>query len=92
MAEFFVYILKSEKSGRHYIGSSSDPDKRLKRHNTNGVVSTRNKGPWKIVFTQEFKTNVEARQIENKHKKLKRKDIIDRIISDGYIKMKTFGV
>lgn len=89
---FYVYILISEKSGRYYIGSSSNPNIRLEKHNSNGVASTRNKGPWKIALQQQYSTNVEARRIENKLKKLKRKDIIDRIIADGYIRMKSLGV
>ncbi|MEI6479299.1 MAG: GIY-YIG nuclease family protein [bacterium] len=33
---WFVYILKSLKDGRYYIGSTSDIEKRVERHNHGG--------------------------------------------------------
>ena len=40
------------------------------------------------VFCQEFPTIEEAKKVELKLKKLKRKDYIEKIVKDGYIKMK----
>jgi len=40
-----------------------------------------------LVLSQEYATLLEARKIENRLKKLKRKDYIEKIIIDGYIKM-----
>lgn len=42
----------------------------------------------KVVLTQGYATIEEARKIERKLKKLKRKDYIDKIVKDGHIKMK----
>ena len=47
--------------------------------------------PWKLMFTQEFATIHEARIIELKLKKLKRKDYIKQIIDDGIIKLSGRG-
>jgi len=41
----------------------------------------------KLVFKQEFGSLAIARKIERKIKKLKRKDYIEKIVTDGYIKM-----
>ena len=41
-----------------------------------------------LVFKQNYPTLIEARRIERKLKKLKRKDYIENIIRDGYIKIK----
>ena len=49
---FFTYVLLSEKSGKFYVGHTEDLTARLDRHNNGFVVSTRNKGPWKIVYSE----------------------------------------
>jgi predicted GIY-YIG superfamily endonuclease len=41
-----------------------------------------------VALSQEYPTIEEARKIERKLKKLKRKDYISKIIKDGYIKIK----
>ena len=73
-----VYILESERDKRYYIGSTAVLDTRLKHHF--GVL--------KLVFSQYFHSLKEARLIERKLKKLKRKDYLRKIIQDGYIKMR----
>ncbi len=42
----------------------------------------------RLMFQQEYATLGEARKIENKLKKFKRKDFIKKIIKDRYIKIK----
>jgi len=42
----------------------------------------------RVVFSQQYPTIEEARKIEQRLKKLKRKDYITKIINDGYIKIK----
>ena len=53
---FIVYILKSKQSGNYYIGHTSDIINRLEQHNAGKGKSTRNKGPWKLVYKEEFET------------------------------------
>lgn len=84
----YVYILQSETYGIYYIGSAYDTIKRLAEHNEGKTIATKNKGPWIIKFSQHFPTMREARQIEYKLKKLKRRDIIERIITEKIIKIK----
>jgi putative endonuclease len=72
----------------YYVGSSHNPIRRLSQHNAGATASTKNKGPWEIKLTQQYPTIIEARQIEHKIKKLKRRDLIEQIIKDGKIKMK----
>jgi putative endonuclease len=83
----FVYIIQSQKSGAYYIGSSVDPKRRLQEHNQGETKSTRNKGPWKIVLTQECVDIVTARKIELKLKKMKRRDYLEKIIQEGLIRV-----
>ncbi len=84
----FVYIIQSIKLKIYYIGSSTNPEHRLKEHNTGRVKATKDKGPWILRFTQAYPTIKESRQIEYKLKKLKRRDYIEKIIRDGYIRLK----
>jgi predicted GIY-YIG superfamily endonuclease len=68
MKKGYLYILKSEKNNKYYLGSTIDLNRRLYQHNNNLVLSTK-----------DIKT---ARQIEYKLKKQKRRDIIEKIISN----------
>ena len=83
----YVYIIYSIRYNFYYIGSSFNPTERLKEHNGGKVKSTKNKGPWILKFYQDYQNQKQARQIEYKLKKLKRRDIIERIIIEGRIKI-----
>jgi len=82
-----VYILKSLRDGRYYIGSTVDLRIRLKHHLGGYTPSTRRFGEIELMFYQNYSTLKQARQIEKRLKKLKRKDYIDKIVKDGFIKM-----
>ncbi len=82
----FVYILENEQ-GKHYIGSTTNLEERIKHHQGGHTPSTKRLGNLKLVFQQEYPTLGEARTIEGRLKKLKRKDYIENIVRDGYIKM-----
>ncbi len=88
MEQGFVYIIKSQTTNNYYTGSSKNPTKRISEHNQGKVKSTRNKCPWILKFMQRYPTVKKAKQIEYKLKKLKRRDYLEKIIQDGYIKMK----
>lgn len=83
-----VYILQSQKRKLYYIGSTNNLQKRLNQHNSGRVRSTKSLLPLKLVLTESYKTYSEARKVESKLKRLKRKDYIDKIIKEGYIKVK----
>jgi len=83
----YVYILRSLKNKKYYIGSTINLNRRLTEHNNGKVRYTSLSRPFELVFSQEYKTDSEARQIEYKLKKLKSKVIIERIISDGKIRL-----
>ncbi len=83
----FVYILEDDLK-KYYIGSCADVEVRFKRHLGGWVYTThRMKNP-KVVLLQEYPTVEEARRVELKLKKLKRKDYIEKIVKDGHIKIK----
>jgi putative endonuclease len=61
---FFVYILRSEASGKLYTGYTTDLDHRLGQHNHGITKSTKDRGPWIVVHTEEFSTRAEAMRRE----------------------------
>jgi predicted GIY-YIG superfamily endonuclease len=87
----YVYILKSLKTKEYYIGSSGDPQKRPMEHTSGKVFATKYKIPYVLAFSQLFESNESARKAEAKLKKWKRRDFIDKIISDGIIKSEIKG-
>lgn len=60
----FVYILKSLKTGRYYYGSTDDLDKRLKRHNSGQVKSTKAYMPWVLHYHEKYDNKSLARKRE----------------------------
>jgi len=83
----FVYILKSLKDGRYYIGSTNNLEARLRHHKGGFTPSTKRFGGVELIFQQEYKLLKDARYIEKRLKNLKRKDYLEKIIKDGYIKL-----
>ncbi|MFW0837933.1 MAG: GIY-YIG nuclease family protein [Candidatus Komeilibacteria bacterium] len=68
---YLVYILQSKLSGRYYIGQTINLDKRLKRHNSGLVKSTRSGAPWIVVHREEFITRQAAYKRERQIKSYK---------------------
>ncbi|SRR3989338_2171633 len=72
MDKFIVYILKSRKVNRHYIGSTKDIQKRLKDHNEGLNRSTKFGIPWEVIYTEKgFKTRRAAEERERELKSWK---------------------
>ncbi len=78
---FYLYILHSIKTGRYYIGSCADISQRLNQHNAGLVRSTKFYLPWKIVYTEEYKTLPEARKREYQIKGWKKRAAIEKLIT-----------
>jgi len=81
----YVYILESTRDGRYYIGSCVDIIDRLHQHKSGWTPSTRRFGGFNLVLKQEYHKLSEARAVERKLKKLKRKDYLSKIVREGKI-------
>jgi putative endonuclease len=52
---FFVYLLKSRKNGKSYVGrTGKEPTKRLAEHNLGSNVWTSQNGPFDLVYYESF--------------------------------------
>jgi len=61
---YFVYVLKSESSGRRYVGMTNNLERRLKEHNSGKMKSTKAFIPWEIIYTENYSNRTEARERE----------------------------
>ena len=57
---YFVYLLKSRKTGNLYIGCTSDLRKRFIEHNKNQVRSTKYQGPYELIYYEAYKSEKDA--------------------------------
>lgn len=80
---FYLYVLKNEETGRYYIGSTSNIERRLKQHRSGLTRTTRILKTNKLVYKEEFKTLIEARLRERKLKSYKSKKYIEWLINRG---------
>ena len=60
----YVYILKSLKDNKLYIGYTSNLRLRYKEHSNGEVKSTRNRLPMKLVYYEAYKSEKDARARE----------------------------
>jgi len=78
---FFVYILKSLKDSKFYIGQSNNLEDRIKRHNGGQVRATKHRRLLILVYQETFSTRTESMQREKYLKSLKSsKYILENII------------
>ena len=47
---YYVYVLKSRKDRKFYVGYTSDIRKRLKLHNDGKVESTKYRKPFELIY------------------------------------------
>jgi putative endonuclease len=77
---FHVYILRSQPTGRFYIGQTEDLTKRVFEHNNNRTPSIKNRGPWELVYSEEYETRSEATHRERQIKRMKSHRWIEQVV------------
>ncbi len=59
-----MYVIRSEATGKLYVGQTNDLAGRLRQHNDpdspRGLYTRRNRGPWSLAHSEEFPTRREA--------------------------------
>jgi len=82
---YSVYIIKSQKSNRYYIGVTSNLFDRLRHHNSGSNKSTKNKGPWQLVYQDDFLDKKTAWLRERQIKKYKGGQAFKKLINRGEV-------
>ncbi|OGM99100.1 MAG: hypothetical protein A2817_01225 [Candidatus Yanofskybacteria bacterium RIFCSPHIGHO2_01_FULL_39_8b] len=78
---FTVYVLKSLKNEKRYIGYTSKKlDIRLAEHNSGNSSWTRNNGPFQFVYQEEYQTKTEAIKREKFLKSGQGRKFLDQIL------------
>lgn len=61
---YYVYIIKSLKDKKLYIGSTNNLQRRLKEHNDGKVISTKPRIPFELIYYEAYKAEKDARKRE----------------------------
>lgn len=82
---FTVYAISSENTSKIYIGQTIDLKIRLMQHNSRnknhlGKFTQQNKGPWKLIYKEEYNTRTSALKREKQLKSFRGREFIRNII------------
>lgn len=61
---YYVYVLRSKKDKKWYTGFTPDLRKRFNDHNSNKVVSTKNRGLFDLIYYEACQNEQDARSRE----------------------------
>src|SRR6266550_3060032 len=75
---FYLYVLRSTKTGRRYVWSCKHVENRLARHNRGESKASRHGAPWILVHTESFSSRAEAVRREIYYKTGRGRDELDR--------------
>ena len=82
---FVVYVLKSVKDGRHYIGYTNDLERRLSDHNRGKSRSVRNRGPFEIIYKEVCSDEILAKERERQIKSYKGGEAFKKLIAQRVV-------
>ncbi len=68
---FYLYIIKSKKDRKLYIGITPDLRKRFQEHNTGKVRSTKYRKPFVMVYYEAYYSFEDVKERERKLKQFK---------------------
>lgn len=60
----YVYVLRSLKDSRFYVGFTADINKRVNEHNSGKVISTKSRSPFELIYYEAYKYEQDARNQE----------------------------
>jgi putative endonuclease len=78
-----LYILRSTRTGRFYIGSAMSLPERLAEHERGHSPYTRHRGPWRLVYTEPYEVLAHARRREREIKTWKSRRLIEELITNS---------
>ena len=60
----YTYVLKSQKDGKWYTGSTKNLRERFKEHNDGKAFSTKGRGPFELIYYEACLDDNDARRRE----------------------------
>jgi len=76
----FVYVLENTATKKHYTGFTADLIQRVGQHNSGVTKSTKNRGKWVLLYSEEFATRPEAMRRERFFKSGKGREELRQIL------------
>jgi putative endonuclease len=61
---YYVYIIKSDKTGKTYTGFTENLNERINQHNAGISKYTKDKGPWQLIWFAAFNDKEKALTFE----------------------------
>ena len=79
---YYVYVLKSLKNGRFYVGYTGDLENRVKEHNRGKTKGNYFNGPFELFYSEGFENIEDARKRERYIKSQKSHKYIESLVAD----------
>ena len=80
---YYVYVLKSLKDKKRYVGITNSLTRRIKQHNSGQVFTTKSRLPLLLQYAEQYSSRVSARQKEKYFKIAAGRRFLDKITSAG---------
>ena len=79
---YFVYAIKSINRNYIYVGMTNEVERKFEEHNTGKNKTTRPYKPFKLFYSEKFRTRTEARKREKYLKSGIGKEFLKSLIKD----------
>jgi len=61
---YYIYLLRSKKDKKLYIGITTQLNKRIQQHNKGEVLSTKGRRPFEVIYYEAYKSKGDAKRRE----------------------------
>jgi putative endonuclease len=79
---YSVYVLRSFKNGKHYVGfTSKEPEERLRQHHSGTSQWSRQNGPLELIYKEAFEDKKSAQRREKFLKSGHGRSYLKKIVS-----------
>ena len=76
----YVYVLRSKRDLKRYIGLTNNLQQRLNLHNNGKVHATKNRIPFELIYYEEFEERIDAAKREKFLKSGKGREFLNSIL------------
>jgi len=77
---FYVYILKSLRDEKYYIGHTKDLEQRIQDHNRGKSPSVKLRAPFVLIYQEDYPTRIEAIRRERQIKAYKGGNAFQKLV------------
>ena len=81
MPGYFVYVLRSQKDNKFYIGQTGNLEARIEFHNAGRQKSTKSRIPFELLYNEAYRSKKEALIREKELKTGKGRDFLKQLFS-----------